>query len=155
MAMSAMYGELQPHPDTANDWSPNYSANSVPGYRSFPKPGLIWNIPVALAYILTTHNNPLIPNSELVPLYRLSHQTTNGANELNVDHTYATLQREIDYYQTNNYQLDSIEGYIYPDYKSQPEGTVKLYRQYNPRYDDQIRPHPLPSLPSNLIRATG
>jgi hypothetical protein len=136
MAMSAMFGELQPQPAITINWSPNYSAKPVPGYRSFPKPGLIWDIPFASVFILTTHNNPFNPNSELVPLYRLSRQTTNGANERNVDHTYATLQSEIDYYQANHYQLDGIEGYIYPDYESQPEGTVRLYRQYNPRHDD-------------------
>ena len=136
MAMAAMYGALQPQPEIAIQWDPNYYDAQVPGYSSFPKPGLIWDIPLASAFILTTHTNPFNPNSELVPLYRLSRQTQHSWNTRNVDHTYATQQSEIDAYITDGYQLDGVEGYIFPDNETQQLGTVRLYRKYNPNHDD-------------------
>lgn len=49
---------------------------------------------MASVYIFTTHNNPIEPTTELVPLYRLSYQGNyTGNNPLNVDHAYATEER--------------------------------------------------------------
>ncbi|MES9925419.1 MAG: S8 family serine peptidase [Candidatus Thiodiazotropha endolucinida] len=148
MAMAAMYGAMQPQTSSTSvgsiNWFPTYYDSKVPGYTSFPKPGFWWSdIPRASAYIFTTHNHPFVdpadPNDQrkLVPLYRLSYQGAHGSNSLNVDHTYTTEQAGIDAYELVNYQLDGIEGYIYPcDEDPQPSGTVKLYRKYNPTRDD-------------------
>jgi hypothetical protein len=87
-----------------------------------------------------------------VPLYRLSYQGTHGSNTLNVDHTYTTEQAGIDAYQADYYQLDGIEGYIYPcDEVPQPSGTVQLYRKYNPTRDDHaIFPETMLSVMTDL-----
>jgi hypothetical protein len=55
---------------------------------------------------------------------------------LNVDHTYTTDRAEIAAYKNDRYNLDGIEGYIFPKNEPQPNGTVKLYRKYNPARDD-------------------
>ena len=34
------------------------------------------------------------------------------------------------------YNLDGVEGYIFPKTMSQPSGTVRLLRKYNPARDD-------------------
>jgi serine protease len=137
-AMAAIFGELQPQPDEKIQWSVSYNDKTIPGYSSFPKPGLIWDVPVASAFILTTHKNPVHSSVNLAPLYRLSYiGIPNGAYPWlinNVDHAYATTQSEVDAYISNGYTLDGIEGYIYPTSYTEankPAGTVKLYRKYN------------------------
>ncbi|MEL0583844.1 MAG: S8 family serine peptidase [Candidatus Thiodiazotropha sp. (ex. Lucinoma kazani)] len=136
MAMAAMYGAMQPQPSSGQvNW---YSTGpATPGYNSFPKPGFWWTeTPHASVYILTTHNDPLNEGREIVPLYRLSYQGAHGSNNLNVDHAYTTEQAGIDAYEDEYYKLDGIEGYIFSRNESQPTGTVKLYRKYNPTRDD-------------------
>ena len=136
MAMAAMYGAMQPQPSSGKvNW--HSTGPATPGYNAFPKPGFWWTeMPHASVYIFTTHNHPFVQGSELVPLYRLSFQGTNGSNNLNVDHTYATEQSEVDAYKAVGYKLDGIEGYIFPRNEPQPTGTVRLYRKYNPTRDD-------------------
>jgi serine protease len=133
MAMAAMYGAMQPQPSAGTVNWVSIGADT-PGYRSFPKPGFWWSeVPKANAYIMTTHRNPFIVGAELDPLYRLSRQRTHGSNNKNVDHTYTTSQYEMNSYVADDYQLDGIEGYIFP---YQETGTVRLYRRYNPTRDD-------------------
>jgi subtilisin family serine protease len=140
MAMAAMYETLQPQPDdeeARNTWTPT-GAHYTPDYSSFPRPAFFWHErPKADAYIFTTHRNPFNPELELVPLYRLSYQGNyTGNNPMNVDHVYTTEQNGVDAFTDVGYQLDGIEGYIFPDYEPQPPGTEKLYRKYNPNRDD-------------------
>jgi subtilisin family serine protease len=140
MAMAAMYETLQPQPEgegTRVTWTPA-GKRYTPGYSSFPRLALTRHeMPKADAYIFTTHRNPINPERELVPLYRLSYQGNyTGNNPSNVDHIYTTEQEGVDYFGTLDYKLDGIEGYIFPDYEAQPPGTEKLYRKYNPSRDD-------------------
>jgi subtilisin family serine protease len=155
MAMAAIYGSLRPQPVTENlenfqmPYNPvkwrSSGGSRTPGYYSFPY--ISWMAsepPMASVYIFTTNDNPLDPaepenESEeirLVPLYRLSYQGNyTGSNHRNIDHTYTTEQAGFDLF--DNYKIDGIEGYIYPrTMPTQPPGTVKLYRKYNPTRDD-------------------
>jgi hypothetical protein len=139
MAMAAMFGELEPQPATKIKWNIDYDGHTIPGYSSFPKPGLIWDVPRASVYILTTHKNPVHPYIDLVPLYRLSRQRAHSWITNNVDHAYATTQAEVDTYIGDNYRLDGIEGYIFPTTYTEPTkptGTVKLYRKKSINRDD-------------------
>jgi subtilisin family serine protease len=139
MAMAALYEHLQPQPlDGEVKWR-SIGGSRTPGYYAFPR--FSWmpsEPPMASVYIFTTHNNPVDPSNELVPLYRLSYQGTDNSNtnHQNVDHTYATEEREIKLFELSRYEIDGIEGYIYPRTSPQPEGTVRLYRKYNWLRDD-------------------
>lgn len=138
MAMAAMYESLQPQPENGRvTWTP-MGDSYVPGYPDFPRPANFWfERPKADVYIFTTHRNPFNPESELVPLYRLSYQGNySGNNPSNVDHVYTTEQAGVEVFESSGYKLDGIEGYIFPDYEPQPPGSVKLYRKYNPTRDD-------------------
>lgn len=53
-----------------------------------------------------------------------------------MDTTYTADPAGIAAYEGVGYRLDGIEGYIYPKSESQPTGTVKLMRKYNPDRDD-------------------
>lgn len=139
MAMAALYEHLQPQPTAGEVKWRSSGGSRTPGYYSFPR--FSWmpsEPPKASVYIFTTHNNPVDPANELVPLYRLSYQGNyTGSNPLNVDHTYTTEKRGIKLFERYGYMLDGIEGYIYPrTVSSQPPGTVRLYRKYNPTRDD-------------------
>jgi serine protease len=150
MAMAAIYGSLRPQPGISYFEKPEVPVQwrsvgdiwAGGGYTSFPL--ITWmpsEPPKASVYIFTTYNNPLDPENELVPLYRLSNQGNyTGSNPRNIDHTYTTEQAGIEFFEEmagKNYKLDGIEGYIYPrNLPTQPAGTVKLYRKYNPERDD-------------------
>jgi hypothetical protein len=170
MAAAAMYEALRPQPilepkdkyqlpSNPVQWQP--IGKRTPGYVSFPHFSYMMKERAkASVYIFTTNDNPLVdgePDQEdqgnrLVPLYRLSYQGTKGSNTRNIDHTYATSQAEITFFENNEYNLDGIEGYIYPRSvdvdidgdgigDGPPTGTVKLYRGYNSyRYDHAIFP---------------
>jgi hypothetical protein len=145
MAMAAMYGSLQPQPEVENSrvtWSSNLG-RLTPGYSEFPRPPFSWyENPRADVYIFTTHRNPFNPEQDLVPLYRLSYTGNyTGGNLRDVNHTYATDPARVSIYRSNNYNMDGIEGYIFPRYEPQPPGTERLYRKYNPtRHDTAIFP---------------
>jgi serine protease len=140
MAMAALYEHLQPQPENGEVKWRSSGGSRTPGYYSFPR--YSWmpsEPPMASVYIFTTHNNPVDPATELVPLYRLSRQVVNGSNQNNINHTYTTEQAGIDLFEGmhKGYKLDGIEGYIYPrTMPVQPAGTVKLYRKYNQARDD-------------------
>lgn len=139
MAMAALYERLQPQPAGGEVKWRSSGGSRTPCYYAFPR--FSWmpsEPPMASVYIFTTHNNPVDPATELVPLYRLSYQGNyTGSNPLNVDHTYTTEESGIELFENNNYKLDGIEGYIYPrTVFPQPAGTVRLYRKYNPVRDD-------------------
>ncbi|MGB5146109.1 MAG: hypothetical protein WBN86_03170 [Porticoccaceae bacterium] len=50
--------------------------------------------------------------------------------------TYTADTAGVSAYQSVGYKLDGIEGYLYPETMSQPAGTVRLMRKYNPARDD-------------------
>ena len=145
MATASIKGTLLPQPSTAVDFYPTYGSSTYP-YIGFPDVDIATGggfgppvpAPTARAevYVFTTDRNPLISTEDLVPLYRLSYQGANGANSLNLDHVYTTSQVGINTYKNVGYLYDGIEGYIYSNTYSQPEGTVGLHRRYNPTLDD-------------------
>lgn len=53
-----------------------------------------------------------------------------------MDTTYTADPTGVAAYQSAGYKLDGIEGYIYPKTITQPLGTVRLMRKYNPQRDD-------------------
>ena len=154
MATAALWGTLQPVPTTlvAGATGPDvYEPKGTPvvGYTAFPDapqvPGRD-TTPRAEAWIFTTPRNPADASIPLAPLYRLSWKcgdpTTaqptvcNTTNPHHTDTVYTTEQAGIDAYAGLGYKLDGIEGYIYPKTMSQPAGTERLMRKYNPVRDD-------------------
>jgi serine protease len=162
MAAAAMYEALRPQPFDEEIDKYQRPSNPVqwqsigrwtPGYVSFPHfSWMMMERAKASVYIFTTNDNPLVEGepeeedqaSRLIPLYRLSYQGKKGGNTRNIDHTYATSQAEINFFEhpDRGYKLDGIEGYIYPrTMPQQPLGTVKLYRKFNETiYDHAIFP---------------
>ncbi len=116
--------------------------SAVPGYDLFPH-GCPFSpcdplLPKASVFVLTTYTAPYPGAPVLVPLYRLSFEGPNPVtgNPLNRDTVYTTEQAGIDAFVAVGYRLDGIEGYIFPRSGSQPSGTVRLFRKYNPARDD-------------------
>lgn len=138
MAWSAFAGTLPPQPTTPVTYQSAYGLPTQ-GYSQFPHDNTgnpPQPQPVAEVYIFTTKHNPVTPSQELVPLYRLSYQGSNGSNTRNTDHVYTTEQTGITAYEGVGYKLDGIEGYIFSNQYSQPIGTEKLQRRYNTARDD-------------------
>jgi hypothetical protein len=135
---------------------------AVPGYPTFD-PGCTISpcegaIPRASAYIFTTDAPPFPGAPELVPLYRLRydpnllHRCEEPPPEhiANRDFSYTTTPEGVVYFKENvtdpttgqGYELDGIEGYVYPTCEPEPEcipeGAVRLYRLYNETLDDYV-----------------
>jgi hypothetical protein len=53
-----------------------------------------------------------------------------------IDTVYTADPVGVTTFQSWGYKLDGIEGYIYPKSLSQPAGTQRLMRKYNPNRDD-------------------
>ncbi|MBI5101986.1 MAG: S8 family serine peptidase [Nitrospirae bacterium] len=138
MGLAAMSGTLEPQPPTASvSYSPVGAA--TPGYSGFPcQFSPCSSAPEASVYIFSTGNVPFEGASPLVPLSRLSYQGNyTGNNPSHVDHIYAVDSFEVISFINLGYQLDGIEGYIYPrSMTPQPAGTVRLFRKYNSTRDD-------------------
>lgn len=149
MASAATWGTLRPV-NTAN-FASRYlvtGGTTITGYSTFPGGYPAphgGNAPQAGAWVFTTPENPKNPYLPLVPLYRLSWKcgdTTPSPPALcssepnHMDTTYTADSAGVSAYESLGYQLDGIEGYIYPKTMSQPTGTVKLMRKYNPARDD-------------------
>lgn len=79
----------------------------------------------AQVWVFSTHN-PRNSSLELKPLYRLSRR--HGSETL-INHVYSTDFAEVQgFINTKHYQLDGIEGYVYPANLTPPTGAVRLKR---------------------------
>jgi serine protease len=143
MAAAALNGTMPPLPPSTVYYGPE--GQPTPGYYTFPNQFPPAPTPSASVYIFTTHNNPFEPGVDLVPLYRLSWKCGDytpyppvlcNTNPNHVDHTYTADEDGVATYESLGYQLDGIEGYVYPKTLPQPAGTVRLMRRYNPARDD-------------------
>lgn len=145
MGSAAIYGSLEPKGATLSTYTPTGFA-AISGYNTFPAHIQGVAAPRADAWIFTTPNNPKNAAIPLVPLYRLSWKcgdptpvppTICASNPNHIDTTYTADPAGIAAFQEVGYQLDGIEGYLYPKTVTpQPPGTRKLMRKYNPARDD-------------------
>ena len=150
MALAALtYGGLLPQPAIVQDIAYHAIGSPVTGYNALPEPEcsfspcLTYGTPKAIASIFTTHVNPVGGGPELVPLHRYSWACSNpngtgcpGGNAYHVSHVYSTDTGEN--FPSQGYQLDGIEGYLYPRTQARPAGTVKLCRKYDSTRDDYV-----------------
>jgi hypothetical protein len=144
MAAVASWGSLPP---LAYSFASRYlSANGVgiSGYTAFPG-GYGSTVPKAEVWLFTTPENPKSASIALVPLYRLSWKcgdptsappTICSSNSNHMDVTYTADTAGVNAFKSAGYKLDGIEGYLYPKTMTQPAGTVRLMRKYNPARDD-------------------
>lgn len=110
---------------------------TVPGYASFPG---VAGTPRASVYIFSGDRAAGIAGAPpLVPLYRMSYRS-GEASDLNRDYTYTTETAGLVGYRELGYELDGIEGYIFPRCSPEPScipaGAVRLWRQYHYGRDD-------------------
>ena len=154
MASTAACGYLRPRVGgTAAQNFYSSVGTSITGYTAFPNaaaPACAGPAAKAQVWIFTT---PKIGTTNLVPLYRMSWKCGDASpsppavcttNPRHTDTTYTTDTTGIATYEGVGYRLDGIEGYIYPKTISQPSGTVRMMRKYNPARDDHaIFPEPL------------
>jgi len=145
MASAALHGSLRPMVSPYNHLYVPVTTTAITGYSSFPDHPPFVASPRADAWIFTTPANPKIPGGSLVPLYRLSWKcgdpTPNppavcSSYPGHMDTTYTADTAGVDAYKAMGYQLDGIEGYIYPKNMTQPTGTERLMRKYHPGRDD-------------------
>ncbi|MEM1201725.1 MAG: S8 family serine peptidase [Acidobacteriota bacterium] len=105
---------------------------TVAGYNAFPDGA--GQVPRSNVHVFTTDWNPATGNRDLVPLYRLSYVAPTAQNAANRDTGYATWMagnHGVEGFRALGYELDGVEGYIFPPGAAQPAGTVGLYRRYN------------------------
>lgn len=145
MGAAASWGSLQPvnTPSESSRYVPAGGAG-INNYSSFPG-GYPFTSPLAEVWLFTTPENPKSTSVSLVPLYRLSWKCGDytpsppvvcSSNPQHVDTTYTADPNGVAIYQSWGYRLDGIEGYLYPKTVTQPTGTVRLMRKYNPARDD-------------------
>jgi serine protease len=140
MGTAAIAATLRPN--AANWYAPVGQFVYYGPYYNFYFPGS-YSQAKAQAWIFTTHVNPMNPNVELRPLYRMSYscadsyRTICATNPNHVDHAYATDFNEVAIFKSWHFTYDGIEGYVYPYAVSpQPANTEALIRAYNPVRDD-------------------
>jgi serine protease len=97
--------------------------------------------PGASVYIFTSDHAPYIGAPSLGPLYRMSYKGTNPNGNVNHrDTTYTTQANGITAFRGAGYDIDGLEGYIFPACTPEPacipSGTVRLLRRYHPQRDD-------------------
>jgi serine protease len=149
MGAAARSGTIRPAPIIQSppyEVFPQYETRGITinAYLNFPGMPGGWQdyIPRAQVWIFTTQDNPITPSIPLVPLYRLSwkcgdsYSPACAGNPYHTDFVYTADTAGISAYQSVGYKLDGIEGYIYPKTVSQPAGSVRLMRKYNPTRDD-------------------
>jgi subtilisin family serine protease len=143
MAVAALNsGQLLPQPGPGSIlYQP--IGTPTPGYNEWPTPSctfspcLTYPQPRGIASILVSHSTPTLGGPELAPLYRYSFVcTTSCANPNHVSHVYSADSSEN--WASVGYELDGIEGYIFPKTQAQPIGTAKLCRKYDAARDDYI-----------------
>lgn len=144
MAAAATWGTLRPV-NTAgltSGYQPD-KGNAINGYSSFP--GGHGSAPLSAVWVFTTPDNPQSATIPLAPLYRLSWKCGDATPYPPVicstvpnhtDTVYTTDPSGVATFQSWGYQVDGIEGYIYPKTIPQPTGTVRLMRKYNVSRDD-------------------
>lgn len=147
MAAAATWGQILPNNGgtaTANRYVPT-GALGISGYTQFPDPWSTGDTPRAQVWIFGTEENPKSASVPLAPLYRLSWKcgmasssppAICSSNPYHADFTYTADPAGVAAFQSVGYMLDGIEGYIYPQTFTQPLGTVRLMRKYNPTRDD-------------------
>ena len=116
---------------------------TITGYPSFPggKGGFT---PGAQVWVFTTHVNPMNAGTELSPIHRLSYSCALAelqrpicaTDSYHVDHAYVADLNDLSSLTAAGYQLDGIEGYVYPNWAPQPPTTTRLIRARNPSTDD-------------------
>ncbi len=141
-AAAALVGSLQPGVGAS---PPSYYTigNAVISYPNFPGlTAIAGRVPSAQVWIFTTPVNPK-STTMLASLYRLSWKCGDpgfspacATNPSHTDFVYTADALGVTRLKLLGYQLDGIEGYIYPKTLPQPAGTVKLMRKYNPARDD-------------------
>lgn len=146
MGRAALAGTLEPRGNNASNGYLSVGT-TVNGYLNFPA-SLWYQYTGAQTWIFTTPENPKNAGLPLAPLYRLSFacnhpQYSNASsptacanNPEHTDTTYTTDIAGLNAFLTVGYRLDGVEGYIYPKTQSQPLGSVRLMRKYNPARDD-------------------
>ena len=146
MARAAALGTLKPINFVSDPSTVSYVSvgTGITGYGSFPG-ALQVTVPKAQVWLFTTPENPKSAWIPLVPLYRLSWKcgdatpvppTICSSNSNHMDVTYTADTAGVSAFQSAGYKLDGIEGYLYPKTMTQPAGTVRLMRKYNPARDD-------------------
>jgi serine protease len=99
----------------------------------------------AQVWLFVNHRNPKSPSNELKPLYRLSYLCgQNGVQHTyclsdgnHVVHAYSTdLEEAQQMMVSEGYELDGIEGYVYPSHLYRPDNSVELVRAYSLSKDD-------------------
>ena len=146
MGGAALRGTLRPANESYVGYSSNYGVvgDYVPGMSNFPGMYYWEGIPAAQAWVFSTAANPLNPGLPLSPLYRVSWKCGDGQIQTQIcyslpahtDTAYTADPAGIAAFASVGYNLDGIEGYIYPKAMQQPYGTVRLLRKYNPNMDD-------------------
>ncbi|GMU46483.1 MAG: hypothetical protein AMXMBFR26_12650 [Porticoccaceae bacterium] len=146
MAAAAAWGTLRPVNTTQGSAYVSVGA-AITNYAIFPgvTPAMSTAVPKAQVWLFTTPENPKSPSIPLVPLYRLSWKCGDAtpvppaicsSNSNHMDVTYTADTAGVSAFQSAGYKLDGIEGYLYPKAMTQPAGTVRLMRKYNPARDD-------------------
>ena len=120
-------------------------------YGSFPHlltgsagPSALDVNPRAEVWLFTTHANPKSSTTALEPVYRMSWKCGDDTHyppavcssvPKHID-TVLVNASELAYFQYLGYQVDGLQGYVYPKSLPQPTGTVRLMRSYNAQRDD-------------------
>lgn len=115
------------------------STVAVPPYLEFPGAdcGSPDPQPRASFYSFTTAANPVSGGPELTPVYRLSRKLPTSGDRRIREHRYSTQVSEIQSLKNTGWELDGVEGFIYPpcnvlnacDQTCAPIGT-KLLKRY-------------------------
>jgi serine protease len=151
MARAAAKGKMLPRvanwPESYNTYQAYYGVG-VNGY-SLPQGGFVVGPDNTVSikaetWIFTTSANPMNAAVPLRPIYRMSWKCGDltpyppsicWSTPYHVD-TVLVGKDEIAYFAWLGYQVDGLEGFIYPPDQPQPPGTVKLMRKYNSNRDD-------------------
>lgn len=138
---SATPNTLNLMPYTCNNYDNTYK--TISGYSQFPpyppEPNN-YCIPLAQAFIFVSDTNPITGQDDLVPLYRMSLQDPRDGNDYNIDHGYLNNEASVSNWKSVGYNLDGIEGYLYPPCTPEPScmpaNTVIIKQRYNPNLVD-------------------
>jgi serine protease len=128
--------------DAETYYFPRPQSPPVGGYNDFPRICVVGPCPDprASAYVFTSENAPAPGLPSLVPLYRMSFDKDFGGNPQNRSFFYTTEVVGIEFGKDIDYELDGIEGYIYPRCTPEPgcipAGAERLYRLYHFNRDD-------------------
>jgi serine protease len=146
MGGAALRGTLRPGNESYMGAASGYATvgMTVNEYGQFPDIPWWQVIPAAQAWVFTTQLNPKNAGIPLSPLFRLSWKCGDAGawtaacntNPAHIDTAYASDTAGMNAFINVGYQLDGVEGYIYPKTMAQPLGTVRLMRKYNPTRDD-------------------